>query len=951
MQRITLDVKGMTCENCVKHVTEAIEGVKGVASAAVSLKEMKAEVEYESGEIGREALVEAVEEAGYSVDDEPASENKITDDAGAATEFGQSIGTEIGQSAVTEFDRSTGTGGSHATGVLDAVKGAAGPKIETITLPIEGMHCASCALTIEKTLNKKEGVSQASVNFASEKAFVRFDTERTDRQSLSEAVREAGYDVRTDTRKDVFRVEGMTCATCALTVEKALRNTDGVIDADVNLASSKAVVRYDTSVTDKAGLEAAVDRSGYQLITVAEKDDTGIDRDREKVKAARRRMVTAWALAAPTVVWMVFEMFFGIVWPSMFVFNIGITLLAIPVVFLTGWPTIRSAFKAVAHGRANMDVLIAMGTTVSFLTGPASMLFPIANFAGVSAMIMGFHLTGRYIESAAKGKASQAIKKLLELGAKTARILVGGEEKEVPVEELKIGDIMVIRPGEKVPTDGVVTEGYGAVDESMATGESMPVNRGPGDELIGATVNQEGLLKVKATKIGKDTFLAQVIKMVEECQGSKVPIQEFADRITAYFVPIILAVAGVAFLSWLIFPGALSPVTRWASSFIPWVNPELGTVTLAIFAGVSVLVIACPCALGLATPTALMVGSGIGAENGVLIRQGEAIQTLKEVRVIVFDKTGTITRGKPEVTDVIPVGGDENELLSLAASVESGSEHPIGRAVVERAARAGIELKKVTDFKAVRGKGIRGLLDGREALVGSRKFIEEAGIETGKADALIKKLEDDAKTVMLAGIGDRLMGIIGLADTLKEDSAEAVRELESMGIETAMITGDNRRTAEAIARQAGISRVLAEVLPEGKMREIKKLQETSGIVAMVGDGINDAPALTQANVGIAIGTGTDIAIEASDVTLVRGDLSGVVTAVKLSKATFRKIKQNLFWAFFYNIIAVPAAIMGLLHPVIAEAAMATSSINVVTNANLLRWVKVTPDYESVRGEE
>jgi Cu+-exporting ATPase len=899
MPYITLDVKGMTCENCVRHVTEAIEGVKGVTSADVSLEGKRAEVEYESGTLNRDVLIGAVEKAGYSASADEA--------------------------AVTS-------------------------RIEKITLPIEGMHCASCALNIEKALKKKEGVSSAAVNFASEKAFVEYDPERTDSDRLTETVREAGYDVRKDTGKDVFSVEGMTCASCAQTVEKALAGTPGVITADVSFASSKAVVRYDASVTDKAQLEEAVDSAGYRLITSEERGDLGVDRDREKVKAARNRMAAAWALAAPIVVWMFFEMFLGIVWPSRTVFNIGMTLLAIPVVFWMGWPTMRSAFKAVTHGRANMDVLIAMGTTVSFLTGPASLVFPIANFAGVSAMIMGFHLTGRYIESAAKGKASQAIKKLLELGSKTARILVNGEEREVPVAELKIDDIMVVRPGEKIPTDGIVTEGYGAVDESMATGESMPVNRGPGDELIGATVNQEGLLKVKATKIGKDTFLAQVIKMVEECQGSKVPIQEFADRITAYFVPIILAVAGIAFLSWLIFPGTLHPVTRWASSFIPWVNPELGNVTLAIFAGVSVLVIACPCALGLATPTALMVGSGIGAENGVLIRQGEAIQTLKDVRVIVFDKTGTITRGKPEVTDIISLGGDERGLLALAASAESGSEHPIGKAVVDRAMEEGIKIESVKGFKAVRGKGIKGALDGEEVLVGSRKFINEAGIDTGMADHEIKRLEDEAKTVMLACEGGRLMGILALADTLKEDSAAAIRELESMGIETGMITGDNRRTAEAIAKQAGISRVLAEVLPDGKMQEIKKLQESEGIVAMVGDGINDAPALTQANIGIAIGTGTDIAIEASDVTLVRGDLSGVVTAVKLSKATFRKIKQNLFWAFFYNIIAVPAAILGLLHPVIAEAAMATSSINVVTNANLLRWVKVTPDYESVRGK-
>lgn len=752
--------------------------------------------------------------------------------------------------------------------------------------------------------------------------------------------------VGSDIQKAVFSVDGMSCAACALTVEKTLNRTEGVNSARVNFASGKATIQFDESVADIGSLKDAVEHAGYRL---KDRDNGPVREEDESIRKAAtagKMMVTAWAFALPIVVWMFFEMFLGIVWPNRMVFNIGMTLLAVPVVFWRGWPTIRSAFKAVSHGRANMDVLIAMGTTVSFLTGPASLFTSVANYAGVSAMIMAFHLTGRYIETAAKGKASQAIKKLLELGARTARVLVNGKEREVPIEEVRVDDIMVVRPGEKIPTDGIIMEGEGAIDESMATGESMPVSRGPGDGVIGATVNQEGLLEVKAAKVGKDTFLSQVIRMVEECQGSRVPIQEFADRITAYFVPVILAVAGVTFLSWILFPGVLNPVVRWASSFIPWINPDLGNVTLAIFSGVAVLVIACPCALGLATPTALMVGSGIGAENGVLIRHGEAIQTLKDVRIIVFDKTGTITRGKPEVTDIIPVKEfDMKKLVSIAASVESGSEHPLGRAVVKRAREMGVHIKKITNFKAIRGEGIRAVLEGEDVIIGSINHIKKAGIDTRPIEHDVTLLEEDAKTVMLVAAGGRLSGAFAFADTMKEDSVKAIRELESMGIETAMITGDNRRTAEAIAKQAGISRVLAEVLPDGKVEEIKRLQKSNGTVAMVGDGINDAPALTQANVGIAIGTGTDIAIEASDVTLVRGDLSGVVTAVKLSRATFKKIKQNLFWAFFYNIIAIPAAVFGFLHPVIAEAAMATSSINVVTNANLLRWVRVTPDYE------
>jgi Cu+-exporting ATPase len=694
-------------------------------------------------------------------------------------------------------------------------------------------------------------------------------------------------------------------------------------------------------VTDLRTLASVVDGAGYRVITEEAEKEEERDEDVKKVQAAKRRMWISWGLTAPVMVWMGLEMFMGIVWPNQTVFNIGMIVLAAFVLIIPGRHTLRSAFKAIGHLRANMDVLIAMGTSVSFLTGFAAFFTPVANYAGVAAMIMSFHLTGRFIEAAARGRASQAIKKLLELGAKTARILIDGKEREVPVEAVREGDIMVVRPGEKIPTDGVIVEGESSIDESMATGESMPVNRGPDNEVIGATVNQEGLLKVKATRVGKDTFLSQVIKMVEECQGSKVPIQEFADRITSYFVPVVLAVAAATFLAWFLFPNTLHPVAVWASSFLPWVNPNLGVVTSAIFAGVAVLVIACPCALGLATPTALMVGSGMGAENGILIRQGEAIQTLKDVRIIVFDKTGTVTKGAPEVTDVIPVNGTDRErLLYLAATMESGSEHPLGKAVVRYAHDINMSLGKVEKFKAIRGKGIEGELEDKKVLIGSRKFIEESGIETESVASELTTLESEAKTVMCVAVDGTLAGTLAMADTPKDDSIIAIRELESMGIETAMITGDNRLTAEAIAKRVGISRVLAEVLPDGKVDEIRRLQAEGGTVAMVGDGINDAPALTQANVGIAIGTGTDIAIEASDVTLVRGELSGVVSAVKLSKATFRKIRQNLFWAYIYNTIAIPAAILGFLHPVIAEAAMAVSSVNVVTNANLLRFAKI-----------
>jgi Cu+-exporting ATPase len=493
----------------------------------------------------------------------------------------------------------------------------------------------------------------------------------------------------------------------------------------------------------------------------------------------------------------------------------------------------------------------------------------------------------------------------------------------------------------------VVIEGESSVDESMATGESMPVPKKRGSEVIGATVNQEGLLKVRATKVGKDTFLSQVIKMVEECQRTKVPIQEFADRVTSHFVPAVLLIAAMTFILWMVVPGLIGGAANWAQSFLPWVDPTLDSFILAIFATVAVLVIACPCALGLATPTALMVGSGLGAENGIIIRRGAAIQTLKDVRTIVFDKTGTITKGKPALTDVLATEDfTQREVLRLAASVEAGSEHPIARAIVEGGRAKKIKLAKLKRFKTVRGKGVRATIDGKQILVGNRLFLKEAGIDVSQLENELKRLENDGKTVVLVASSKKLAGLCAVADTLKEDSVQAIKELYKMGIESLMITGDNSRTANAIAKQVGIGRVLAEVLPNQKVTEIKRLQGKGSMVAAVGDGINDAPMLTQANVGIAIGTGTDIAIEAGDIILVRGDLSSVVSAIKLSRAIFRKIKQNLFWAFGYNTAAIPLAVFGLLHPVIAELAMATSSVSVVTNANLLKRVNIRPSYSS-----
>jgi Cu+-exporting ATPase len=823
-----------------------------------------------------------------------------------------------------------------------------------ITLKITDMSCASCAQTVEKALNKAEGVSEAQVNFAAEKAYITFDQKKNSREKLVEVVENSGYGVKEEKANISFKVGGMTCASCSSAVEKALNKSEGVYQANVNIATEKGSVEYNPEVLSKNDFREIVKNSGYELISFEDEEleknregsEDEISDDLKKVKEAKKKMWGTWAFTIPIMLWMIPEMFFGVAWPNMQIFNLGMIVLAIPPLFVFGRKTFITAYRAVSHGSANMDVLIAMGTGAAFITGPAVFFTPIANYAGVSAMIMAFHLTGRYIEETAKGRASQAIRKLLELGAKTATIIENGNEKEIAIEDVQPGDIMLIKPGEKIPTDGEIVDGRTTVDESMATGESMPVKRKEGDEVIGATVNQNGLIKVKATKVGKDTFLSQVVKMVEEAQGTKVPIQEFADKITGIFVPAVLIIASLTFVSWLIFPDTFREVGFWAQSFLPWVDPTLGTFTLAIFATIAVLVIACPCALGLATPTALMVGSGIGAENGVLIRKGEAIQTMKDVHTIVFDKTGTITKGKPEVTDIIAApDSSDQELLQLAASVEVGSEHPLGEAIVRGAEDREIEIKEINNFNSVTGKGVKAEVEGKEVLVGSRKLMESAEIDTSHFEEELQRLENEAKTAMLAAAAGKLLGIVAVADALKEDSVQAINELKNLGLETAMITGDNQRTAEAIAKEVGIDHVVAEVMPDGKVNKVKELQSEFGVIAMVGDGINDAPALTQANVGIAIGTGTDIAIESSDITLVRGDLSSVITAVKLSRATFRKIKQNLFWAFFYNLVAIPVAILGLLHPVIAEMAMATSSISVVTNANLLRHENVQAGYK------
>lgn len=634
--------------------------------------------------------------------------------------------------------------------------------------------------------------------------------------------------------------------------------------------------------------------------------------EEHEIAAWKRKLIGAWIFAAPIAFLMLATRVFQIQLLPEATFVIAQFILGFPVLFVFGWQTMKGGLRGFFTLYFNMDSLIALGTVVAYITGPISFFGIVQDYSGIAAMIMVIFITGKYVEAKARGRASTEIKKLLELEAKHASVLREKQEVEIPITDVKVGDIMVIRPGEKIPTDGIVVDGESAVDESMVTGESVPIDKAKGSNVIGATINQDGILYIKATKVGKDTFLAHIISLVEEAQGTKVPIQKLADKITSIFVPVILIITLLAFFWWLFFA---QDVSR------------------ALGVAIATLVIACPCALGLATPIALMVGSGIGARKGILIRKGEAIQTMKEVKVIVFDKTGTLTKGKPEVTDIFVNGVKESYLLETAASIEQLSEHPVARAIVAKVEAK--RLQRVRDFKILRGRGVEGRIGLKKIVIGNRTLMNERNVNIGPCEAAVREFESEGKTTMIVVEHEKVIGTIAVADAVKEDAVEALKQLHAKGYETVMITGDNERTAQAIAKQVNIAKVIANVLPEDKEKKVEELQQ-DGMVAFVGDGINDAPALKKANVGIAMGTGTDIAIEAGDIVLARGSLLGVVEAISLSKATFKKIKQNLFWAFAYNVIAIPLALAGLLHPIVAELAMALSSITVVTNANLLR---------------
>lgn len=838
-----------------------------------------------------------------------------------------------------------------------------------VNLQVGGMHCASCVANVEKSVSKIPGVSSVSVNLVTSRAVVEYNSEQTDIPELIQAVEKVGYsaeELRELKRGETtLAITGMHCASCVATIEKALLEVPGVSSASVNLTTTRAKVQFDPSQVDLATLISAVEKVGYGAEELKEEmgfaDQEKAARERE-MRRWRNSLIFAAAFTIPTFLITMLSMpiFAGLIpgltdWlqeaeliEHLLVKNVILFLLVTPVQFGVGWQFYRSSYKALRSKTANMDLLIALGTSAAYFYSLFAMLYPLVEpsfesevFFETAGMLITFVVLGKYMEALAKGRTSEAIKTLMGLQAKTARVVRDDQELEIDVDDLVVGDIVIVRPGEKIPVDGKVIEGQSSVDESMITGESIPVFKKPDDEVIGATINGTGLLKFETTKVGKDTTLSQIIKLVEDAQATKAPIQKFADWVSARFVPAVVVIALATFVVWF----SLFELGIISKSDLP---SGTSTFLFPFLLAIAVLVIACPCALGLATPTAVMVGTGKGAENGVLIKGGEALEMAYKVDTVVFDKTGTITVGKPKVVDVITFNEmTENELIGIAASVEKGSEHPLGEAVVRAAEKRNLTLENPKDFIAIPGHGVRAKIGHQTIVLGNRKLMEQEQIplpESGLGQ--LTTLEKEGKTVLIVALDGVLSALIAVADTMKEFSQEAITHLQRMGIEVAMITGDNKRTAEAIAKQVGIQQVLAEVLPGEKANAIKRLQSEGKLVAMVGDGINDAPALAQSDLGIAIGSGTDVAIETGDIVLIKNDLRDVVTAIELSRKTMRKIKQNLFWALGYNSAGIPVAAgvlflpLGLtLPPALAALAMAMSSVSVVANSLLLKRFK------------
>lgn len=879
----TLKIEGMTCAACAKAVERASKKLDGVTEANVNFATEKLTVNFDDSKLALSDIQAAVEKAGYKA-------------------------------------------------LVEAT---------TKTLKIEGMTCAACAKAVERASKKLEGVLEANVNFATEKLNVSFDASKVGIPDIRKAIEKAGYKAVSEATTKSLKIEGMTCAACAKAVERATKKVDGVIEANVNFATENLSVAFEPSKARISDIKKAIEKAGYKALEEEVTVDEDKERKEKEIKSLWNRFIISAVFGIPLLIIamgpMILEQFNymlpPVIDPMMHrdVYAVIQLILAIPIV-TAGKKYFTVGFKTLLKGSPNMDSLIAIGSSAAVLYSVFSVFQILLGKTGYdlyfesAGVILTLITLGKYLESVAKGKTSEAIKKLMGLAPKTAIVIRNGKEEEISIDEVEVGDIVIVKPGEKVPVDGEVVEGMTSIDESMLTGESMPVEKTIGDKVIGASINKNGSIRYKATRVGKDTALAQIVRLVEEAQGSKAPIAKLADVISGYFVPVVISLALISSIAWFIYG-------------------KPGTFALVIF--ISVLVIACPCSLGLATPTAIMVGTGKGAEYGVLIKSGTALETAHKIKTIVFDKTGTITEGKPKVTDIITNGEiEENYLLQLAASAEKGSEHPLGEAIVKGAQDRGLEFKKLDLFNAIPGYGIEVTIDNNKMLLGNRKLMVESNISLEDLEDTSNRLATEGKTPMYVALENKLIGIVAVADTVKENSKKAIEKLHSMGIEVAMITGDNKKTAEAIARQVGIDRILAEVLPQDKANEVKKLQAENKKVAMVGDGINDAPALAQADIGIAIGSGTDVAMESADIVLMRSDLIDVVTAIELSKKTITNIKQNLFWAFGYNILGIPIAmgvvyIFGgpLLNPMIAALAMSLSSVSVLTNALRLKGFK------------
>lgn len=884
------DVKGMTCASCSSRVEKVVGKMDGVNDVVVNLATEKMTVDFDQDKVSVDQIEEKVKKAGYEA-------------------------TEIKSDDIVEKNYN-----------------------------ITGMTCASCSSRIEKILNKADGVESAVVNLATEKATVKFDKSVISSEDIIKKVEKAGYgaeEIDEGNKSEAhFKVKGMTCASCSNRVEKVVNRMDGVYEAVVNLALEDMNVKYDKRKVSIEDIEKVVKNAGYEAIEIKDTAKSDHKKDsQEKVKKARNRFIWSVVFAVPLLIIAMGPMLGlklpGVINPDVSPFNYAfIQLILALIIAFIGRDFFIHGFKNLFHLSPNMDTLIALGSGVAILYGIYALVkiyqgdvhFAHHLYFESAGMIVAFISLGKFLEAITKGKTSDAINKLMGLAPKTATIIVDGKEKVIGIDDVRVNDIILVKPGEKLPVDGEVVEGTTSIDESMLTGESIPVEKNPGDQVFGASLNKNGMFKYKATKVGKDTVLSKIINLVEDAQGTKAPIAKLADIISGYFVPVVIAIAVLSALAWF---------------FIGNENLEFSLNIL-----ISVLVIACPCALGLATPTAIMVGTGKGAENGVLIKSGVALEEAHKINTIVFDKTGTITEGKPKVTDIISASISEDELLKLAAAAEKGSEHPLGEAIVKEAENRNINLPQIKTFNSIPGEGIITNIEGKDIVIGNRKIMDRNKIDITSIEAKAHELADSGKTPMFIAIDGTLAGIIAVADTVKENSKKAVKALHDMGIEVVMLTGDNEKTAKSIAKQVGIDRVISDVLPEGKANVIKDLQKEGKKVAMVGDGINDAPALVTAEIGMAIGSGTDVAIESADIVLMRSDILDVVGAIQLSRATIRNIKQNLFWAFGYNVLGIPVA-MGilklfggpLLNPMIGSFAMSLSSVSVLLNALRLKGFK------------